>query len=75
MQDYWPKNGETLDLSRVDQDRAAAVEEVTVVEKVVTGGVLHRRTHVKLADKLAALASLARHLGMYGDKRLVTRGS
>ena len=34
--DFLPKKGETIDLSRVDQDRTAAVEEITVVEAVDT---------------------------------------
>jgi hypothetical protein len=48
---------------------------VQLVEEVVAGGVLRRRTHVKLSDKLAALTSLARHLGMFADRRLVAGGS
>jgi phage terminase small subunit len=64
MRDYWPKKGETLDLRRLDQDRTAAVEEFTVVEAVDTAGVLRRQTRLKLHDKIAALTSLARHLGM-----------
>jgi phage terminase small subunit len=75
MQDYWPKNGERIDLSRVDQDCTAAVEELTVIEEVGTDGVRRRRTHVRLADKLAALTSLARHLGMFADRRLVAGSS
>ena len=73
MRDYWPKEGETLDLHRLDQDRTAAVEELTVVE-TVRGGVLHRRTRLKMHDKLAALTNLARHLGMFSDRR-VAEGS
>ena len=61
FRDYWPKEGETLDLHRLDRDRTAAVEELTVVE-TVRGGVLHRRTRLKMHDKLAALTNLARHL-------------
>ena len=38
MRDYWPKEGETLDLHRLDQDRTAAVEELTISEKVGTDG-------------------------------------
>jgi Terminase small subunit len=67
MRDYWPKKGETLDLHRLDQDRTAAVEEFTVVEAVDTAGVLRRQTRLKLHDKIAALTSLARHLGMFTD--------
>ena len=70
FRDYWPKEGETLDLHRLDRDRTAAVEELTVVE-TVRGGVLHRRTRLKMHDKLAALTNLARHLGMFSDRRVV----
>src|SRR6516162_6156611 len=73
FRDYWPKEGETLDLHRLDRDRTAAVEELTVVE-TVRGGVLHRRTRLKMHDKLAALTNLARHLGMFADQR-VAEGS
>ena len=70
FRDYWPKEGETLDLHRLDRDRTAAVEELTVVE-TVRGGVLNRRTRLKMHDKLAALTNLARHLGMFSDRRVV----
>ena len=33
-------------------------------------GVLHRRTCLKLHDKLAALTNLARHLGMFIDRHV-----
>ena len=58
FRDYWPKEGETLDLHRLDRDRTAAIEELTVVE-TVRGDVLHRRTRLKMHDKLAALTNLA----------------
>jgi hypothetical protein len=35
-----------------------------------SAGVLHRRTHLKLHDKLTALTNLARHLGMFTDRRV-----
>jgi hypothetical protein len=68
MQDYSPRPGETIDLHRLDRDRAAAVDELTVDEVVDPAGVLHRRTRLKLHNKLAALTSLARHLGMFLDR-------
>ena len=74
IRDYWPKKGETIDLSRLDQDRTAAVEELTVDEVVDTAGTLHRRTRLKLHDKQAALTNLARHLGMFVDRH-VAEGS
>ena len=63
MRDYWPRPGETIDLSRLDQDRTAAIAEITIDEAMDTAGVLHRRTRLKLHDKKGALDSLARHLG------------
>jgi hypothetical protein len=74
VRDYWPKRGETIDLHRLDQDRAAAIEEITIDEAVDPAGVLHRRTRLKLHDKLAALTNLARHLGMFADRH-VAEGS
>jgi phage terminase small subunit len=71
MCDYWSRSGETLDLSRIDQDRMAAVEEIAVDETINSSGVLYRRTRVKLRDKVGALASLARHLGMAADRHAV----
>jgi phage terminase small subunit len=74
IRDYWPKEGETLDLHRLDQDRTAAVEKISIDEAVDRSGVLHRRTRLTLCDKLAALASLARHLGMFANGRLAEGG-
>jgi phage terminase small subunit len=70
MRDYWPRAGETIDLHRLDQDRTAAIEEITIDEAVDPAGVLHRRTRLKLHDKLAALTNLARHLGMFVDRQI-----
>jgi phage terminase small subunit len=70
MRDYSPRPGETLDLHRLDQDRTAAIEEITIDEAVDTAGVVHRRTRLKLHDKLAALTNLARHLGMFVDRQV-----
>jgi phage terminase small subunit len=71
MRDFWPTEGETLDLSRLDPDRTAAIEEVDIDEAIDTAGTLHRRVRVKLHDKLGALTSLARHLGMFVDRHFV----
>jgi hypothetical protein len=59
--DYLPKKNEKIDPSRFDQDRAAALEEITIDEVVDSAGVIRRRTHLKLHDKKRALDSLARH--------------
>ena len=58
MRDFWPRRGETIDLSRLDQDRTAAIAEITIDEAMDTAGVLHRRTRLKLHDKKGALDSL-----------------
>jgi phage terminase small subunit len=70
VRDFLPKEGETIDLSRLDQDRTAAVEELSIDEVVDSAGVLHRRTRLKLHDKQAALTNLARHLGMFTDRHV-----
>ena len=70
MRDYWPREGGTLDLLRLDEDRTGAIKEITIDEKVDRAGVLHRRTHLKLHDKLGALTSLARHLGLFTDRHV-----
>ena len=70
MRDYWPKEGETLDLHRLDQDRTAAVEVISIDETVDSSGVLHRRARLKLYNKLAALACLARHMGMFSGRHI-----
>jgi phage terminase small subunit len=70
MRDYWPRPGETIDLHRLDEDRTAAVEEISISETVDPAGVLHRRTRLKLHDKKGALDSLARHLGMFVDRHV-----
>jgi phage terminase small subunit len=69
MHDYWPRPGETIDLHRLDQDRTAAVEEIVIHESVDPSGVLHRHIRLKLRDKQRALDSLARHLGIFTDRR------
>ena len=62
--DYWPKQGKTIDLHRLDQDLTAAVEEIIIDEVADTAGTLHRRTRLRLHDKLTALVSAAWHLGV-----------
>jgi phage terminase small subunit len=74
MRDFLPRPGETIDLDRLDQDRTAAIAEITIDEFVDAAGALHRRTRVKLHDKKGALDSLARHLGMFVDRH-VAEGS
>ena len=65
MRDYWPKDGEAVDLHRLDQDLTAAMQEITIDETVDRSGVIHRHTRLKLHDKKGALDSLAQYLGMF----------
>jgi phage terminase small subunit len=65
MRDYWPKEGEKVDLHRLDEDLTAAVQEITIDETIDPSGVVHRRTRVKLHDKKGALDSLAQYLGLF----------
>ena len=65
MRDYWPKEGETVDLHRLDQDLTAALQEITIDETIDPSGVVHRHTRLKLHDKKSALDSLAQYLGMF----------
>lgn len=60
-----------IDLSSVDRDKAAAIQEVT--SEVYTDGRGDnardvKRTKFKLTDKRAALVDLGRHLGLFKDK-------
>ena len=65
MRDYWPKEGETVDLHRLHQDLTAAVQEITIDETVDPLGVVYRHTRLKLHDKKGALDSLAQYVGMF----------
>ena len=57
MRDYWPKEGEKIDLHRLDQDLTAAVQEITIDETIDPSGVVHRRTHVKLTTRKVRLTA------------------
>jgi phage terminase small subunit len=65
MRDYWPKEGETVDLHRLDQELTAALQEITIDETIDPSGVVDRHTRLKLHDKKGALDSLAQYLGMF----------
>jgi phage terminase small subunit len=63
-----------VDLSKIDRDKFAAVQEVTVEEYVERTGPEAsdvekvKRTKFKLADKRGALVYLGRHLKLFTDK-------
>lgn len=48
-----------IDASEIDDNTAAAISEVKEYKGAIT---------IKMADKLGALNSIARHLGMFNDK-------
>lgn len=74
MQDYvrlTPGGDPAIDLSGIDRDQFAAVQEVTVEDFTDGRGDDARdvrRVKIKLADKRAALVDIGRHLGMFVDK-------
>ena len=66
--DFHPSLGQTLDLSRLDSDRTAAISEFQLDEQEDPNtGQVYRRTKVKLHDKVAALRDLARASGLLNE--------
>ena len=71
MQDYigTTEDGSAfVDLSELDRDRAAAIQEITVEQYMVREGEDSkgvRRTKFKLADKRGSLELLGKHLGVF----------
>lgn len=79
MEDYVTIGSDGLpfvDMSNVDRDKMAAVQEVIVETKVESEineegereAVPVRKVRFKLADKRAALVEIGRHFGMFIDK-------
>jgi len=67
--------GIVVDLSRLDRDRAAAIQ-VVIVDSYFDGrGEVSRevkRVRFKLADKLTALVNLGKHLGMFVERARIS---
>lgn len=65
------KDGDAyVDLSSLDRDRGAAIQEITVEDFTEGRGEDKRdirRTKFKLADKRAALVDIGKHLGMFKE--------
>lgn len=78
MLDYVQPTAEgdvVVDLSALDRDKAAAVQEVIIDTYQDGRGENSRdvkRVRFKLADKRAALVDLGKHLGMFVERRHVT---
>jgi|SRR5215472_5777535 len=69
--DYWPKPGEKLDIHRLDADRTAAIEELNIFEALGHDGKpKSRETKLRLHDKIAALNSLAKSVGMMTERHV-----
>jgi len=62
---YYPKKGEELDMHRLTDDEAAPISEYSMDEQTdPINSSTYRRTKFKLHDKISALNSLARSIGM-----------
>lgn len=64
-----------VDLSNLDRDKSAAIQEITVDDYVDGRGEDARdvkRVKFKLADKRAALVDLGKHLGLFVDRQEVS---
>jgi phage terminase small subunit len=59
-----PDGALEVDLARLERDRAAAIREVTLIEKTTPDGATTRITRLRLADKSLALTRLLRFSGM-----------
>ena len=74
MEDYVSTNGNGdpfVDLSSVDRDKWAAVQEVTIDEYTEGRGEDARdikRIKFKLGDKRASLVDIGKHLGMFKER-------
>ena len=60
----WDKDGVTL----INSDKLTPDQTAAVVEVIQTETVNGRNVRIKLGDKIGALNSLARHLGLFKDK-------
>lgn len=69
IQDYIESENEIKDLTKIDRDKAAAVESIkkTVTEFGSNGESSGKKTSIqfKLYDKISALEKLGRHLGIF----------
>ncbi len=62
------EDGAMKPLSELDDDTAAAIAGIEVVNQFEDGENVGTLKKIKIADKLVALDKLARHLGMFNDK-------
>lgn len=69
IQDYISEENEIKDLTKIDRDKAAAVESIKKTVTEFSGGAesTGKKTSIqfKLYDKISALEKLGRHLGIF----------
>lgn len=64
IQEYLARTNTISDLTKIDKDKAAAVESIKIVETEWDGG-SKTSTTFKLYDKKGALELIGRHLGIF----------
>jgi phage terminase small subunit len=57
-----------VDLSKIDRDHAAAIQELSAVSRFDRHGNKSTEIKIKLAPKLPALEHIGRHFGMFVDR-------
>ena len=70
--DYVPQTGGQLDVKRLNVDQTAAIQDIDL-EDVINPrtGATHRRMHLKLYNKVDALNSLAKSVGMLTERHVI----
>lgn len=63
MMNYLGDDYESIDLSQIDYEQAAAIQEVTIDERYDDDGNRNVKIKIKLYDKRGALVDLGRHFG------------
>jgi phage terminase small subunit len=72
---FFTAEGNLVPIQDLDDDTAAALAGMDVVENRGEGGAIVDYTKkIKISDKKGALDSIARHLGMFNDKLDLTTG-
>lgn len=70
--DFATRPGEPLDITRLNSDQTAAIETIQQDDMIdPRTGVTHRRLNLKLHDKVGALNSLAKSVGMLAERHIV----
>lgn len=65
QQDYVSEGNSIVDVSKIDKDKAAAVESIQTTTTTTKDGFETTQVKIKQHSKVAALEQLAKHLGLY----------